>query len=271
MTPRFGYKRDLLVGKDVAGNAIDWVAKDKDYKTALRPALPVDVGDIDLSAHATYSHQLNMSACAGNATGDSIEVLNSVAGYPKIQISRLFIYTMARWAVDENGDGQGDIDRDEGSYIRLCFDTLSRFGVCDENIWPYEPSKVHTVPSIKAMRQAVGHRIHSYYRIKQEGEDRLEEVVSALRAKHPVVFGTNIAQSFITLRGEGPVSPPTGATAGGHAMMIIGYMNGLFLVKNSWGSGWGANGFCFMRPEYISWSQSWDFWVPTLGTVFRKS
>lgn len=275
----FGYKRDPLVGVDAAGNEFDWIEKDNDFTTQLKPKLTLGLGDIDLSGFTTETNQFGLSACAGNATGDSIEVLNDIeekdlaaaegrSPNPPTQVSRLFIYSLARGMMDDDGDGQGDIDKDEGTYIRLCFEVLSRFGVCDETVWPYNEAKVYTAPSIKAMRQAVGHRIHSYYRIKELGDDRLDAIVSALRARHPVVFGTLVDRAFMQPNGPSVVSPPTGATAGGHAMLIVGYVNGNFLVKNSWGKGWRDNGFVLFSPEYMKWTNTWDLWVPTLGTKF---
>lgn len=277
----FGYRRDPLVGRDEQGNDFNWVEKDNDFTTQLKPKLTLsEAGDVDLRSYTTETNQYGLFACAGNATADSIEVLDDIAEKdlaalesrapnPPTQVSRLFVYTMARGMMDEDGDGQGDINKDTGTYIRLCFEVLSRFGVCDETIWPYDESKVYTSPSIKALRQAVGHRIHSYYRIKELGEDRLAAMVAALRAKHPVVFGTLVDQSFMDPSGPAIVGPPTGATVGGHAMLCVGYINGNFLVKNSWGKGWRDNGFVLFSPEYMMWASTWDLWVPTLGTNFK--
>jgi C1A family cysteine protease len=52
-------------------------------------------------------------------------------------------------------------------------------------------------------------------------------------------------------------------------MIVVGYLQGQgFIVKNSWGSDWGSNGFCVLAPEYLAWNATNDLWVPTLGTVF---
>ncbi len=279
MTTLFGYKPDPTVGIDENGNEFDWLAKDLDFTTNLKPSLVMADGDVDLSSFTTETNQFGLSSCAGNATADSIELLNAIreatlavsekrSPRPTIQVSRLFIYALARGMMDDDGDGQGDIDKDEGTYIRNCFEVLSRFGVCDENIWAYDESKVYTAPSIKAMRQAVGHRIHSYYRIRETGDDRLEAIKSALQAKHPVVFGTLVDQDFLRRLGPSVVDYPRGATVGGHAMMVVGYVGGDFIVKNSWSKHWRDDGFVRLTPEYLMWGNTSDLWVPTLGTQF---
>jgi hypothetical protein len=175
---------------------------------------------------------------------------------------------MAREIIDTDRDGVGDLDQDEGTYIRLCFDILRRFGICKETTWPYDVNKVHAPPSFMAMREATGHHLHSYYRIKSEGDGRLEDIVAALRGRHPVVFGTQINQEFLDGGGPTVIDRPTGTTIGGHAMMLVGYVGGNFKVKNSWGATWKDGGFCYFTPAYLSWSGTSDLWVPTSGTVF---
>jgi len=266
----FGYLRDPV------GN----IPLDLDFGSGLKPYLTgVTRGDVDLSKYATESDQRSLSSCAGNATADSVEILCAIeeekkslatgrAPRPIPQLSRLFVYSMARALQDCDNNGQGDLNLDKGTFIRLCFEVLSRFGICEEEVWPYLESKVFTPPSIKALRQATGHKIHSYYRIKQEGVDRIPEVVAALRSNHPVVFGTLIDNSFQSSAGPSKITIPTGSIIGGHAMLIVGYVDGFFKVKNSWGSSWREGGYCYFTPEYLAWSQTWDVWVPTMGTVF---
>jgi hypothetical protein len=233
-------------------------------------------GDVDLRPYCTESNQYGIGSCAGNATADSIEILDAIkyakahpgAAPMTAQLSRLFVYTMARSLQDEDGDGDNDIDRDKGTYVRLCMDILTRFGICSEVIWPYDESKVYDWPSIKAMRQAAGHRIRGYFRINEDGDARCEAVIAALRAEHPVVFGTRVGAAFGEVKDLTPQNPPSD-NIGGHAMIIVGYLEGVgFIVKNSWGAGWGEAGFCIFSREYIAWSKTHDLWVPTFGSGF---
>ena len=234
---------------------------DFSFSATLRPKLTaVWPGDVDMSKHTTETNQRWAGSCVGNATGDSVELLNSVEGLPPVQLSRLAIYTLCRMLMDTDDDGRADIDKDEGTYIRLAFDVLSRFGVCREDIpvsqggWPYDLSKLHVLPSLKSMRAATGHRIHSYYRIDESGHDRVEAILAALRAQHPVVFGTKVTKAFTRFRGTEPIGPPEGqATVGGHAMMLCGYDRTKgFLMHNSWGKGWGDGGFAYLTEEYLA-------------------
>jgi hypothetical protein len=252
-------------------------ARDKNFSQDLAPRLTaVTTGNVDLRPYCTTTNQYSLNSCTGNATADSVEIASAIDGRPPVQLSRLFVYTLARNFADIDGDGKPDIDKDDGTYIRLCFEVLAKFGICREDLpagkggWPYDVSKVHTLPDLMAMRSATGHRIHSYYRISETGADRIAKMLEALRANHVVVFGTQIDQAFQGLSSEAPWVR-TGASVGGHAMVVVGYLTGLgFIVKNSWGSGWGSNGFCIMRPDVFLSTDTQDLWVPTLGTTFTS-
>jgi len=254
----------------------------KDFTRSLAPALRASAnassGDPDLRPYCSDTNQWSLSACAGNATADSVEILDAQdeeykaakegrAKVPIAQLARLFVYAKAR-------ELHQDLDKDQGTYISSCFEVLSRFGICTEKLWPYDASKVFVTPSIKALREATGHKIHSYYRVHEDGNDRVDAVLLALKAKHPVVFGTLIPSWFSTLRDSNPVTRPKDneQTAGGHAMIIVGWSSAksCFIVKNSWGKAWGDEGYWYMSPEYLAWESTWDLWVPTRGYAFTK-
>jgi C1A family cysteine protease len=236
---------------------------------ALKAATPALLtGDVDLRAYCTPSDQLHLGACAGNATADSIEVVTAIAEEaqaaqegreprPVPQLSRLFVYGMARTL-------DGSLGTDGGTYLRSCFDAISRFGICEETDWPYDEAQVFVSPSLLAQRKARGRRIHGAYRIDSEGDARLDDIRAALRRKQPVVFGTMLATSFDSYRG-GTLPRPVGPMDGGHAMMIVGCVGDRFLVKNSWGTSWGERGFAWFSPDYLTWKETWDLWVPPLG------
>jgi len=260
----YGYRPDPLKASGEASA--------RNFTVSLAPRLTqVTDGDPDLRPFCSVSNQYDIGSCAGNATADSVEVLNAVQGLPSVQLSRLFVYAMAR-------NMEGELKQDNGIYIRRCFEVLSTLGICREDLpagqggWPYDQSKVFTLPDVMALRAATGHRIHSYYRIVETGQARVAKMLEALRAHHPVVFGTQVDEVFEEISDMTPWKRPTGAVKGGHAMLVVGYITGLgFIVKNSWGDGWGEGGFCVMDSEVFTWDQTQDLWVPTNGMGFKAA
>lgn len=255
----YGYLRDpqiFMPGKD-------WIDLDKDIQELLDAALPQSTGNVDLRDYCTDSNQGSLSSCVGNATADAVEIISAISGQSRVELSRLFVYAMARIL-------NGNLNKDGGTYIRSAFESLSKFGICEETMWPYVSNKVFTSPSFQAQQIARGHKIHSYYRIKSAGAQRVKEAVAALRAQKPVVFGTLLDKSFYNINSMEPVGIPKGPSIGGHAMVLVGYKNGNFIAKNSWGPHWGDKGYWTMTPDYFAWANTWDIWVPTLGTEFKS-
>ena len=57
---------------------------------------------------------------------------------------------------------------------------------------------------------------------------------------------------------------PNEKTVGGHAVMAVGYDDSQqrFIVRNSWGNGWGMAGYFTMPYAYLTQSSlSDDFWT----------
>ena len=272
----YGYLRDPLTRPGPGGSETDLLASDRKIKDLL-PLLASSPGDVDLSKYCIAMDQYDLSSCVGNGTAESLEMLENIAhegipGYQPTPLSRLFIYALAR-IEDGDHDAHGDPTRDAGTHIRSAFDVIGRFGVCTEALWPYQDALVLKSPSFLAQRQALGHKIHAAYRVDSTGDQRVNDIVAALQAKHPVVFGTNVTPAFEALKDGTPIGQPgsNDQILGGHCMVIVGYLNGNFLIKNSWGTEWAMNGLCFMRPDYITWDQTTDLWVPTIGTDFKRA
>lgn len=212
--------------------------------------------------YTPLSNQLTLSSCVANATADTLEILMGLVG-KVIQISRLFIYWNARLYINET-------DKDSGSYIKDAFASLAKDGVCPESVWDYNPDNVLKQPSLEAYRQASDNTITSYYKIQSTGQKRLKDIELAIKANHPVVFGTGITDKFCQSYGSDEVwfAPNQDEIIGLHAMVITGIRkinnNLQFYVRNSWGESWGNNGHAWFDASYILHSSTDDLWVATL-------
>lgn len=259
----FGYLPDPA---KKPGEKPDW-----SFSMDLAPTLSSNLtGDVDFRDHCTDTNQRSLPSCVGNASADAVEVLSSLQGHPKVELSRLFVWTLARNLMDRDGDKKGDYQKKTGTFIRLAFDVLGHFGICLEKDWPYDQSKWDRLPSLKAMRKATGRKIKGYYRITETDSDRPEAILKALRAQHPVVFGTDIDEAFLEREGGSIVDIPSGKIVGGHAMLCVGFDSQKgFIVKNSWGPDWRDEGYAYFTPEYMGWVKTWDLWVPTIGRDFK--
>src|ERR1700733_12903053 len=73
----------------------------------------------------------------------------------------------------------------------------------------------------------------------------------------PFVFGFTVYESFegaaVAKSGILQMPSSTENEVGGHAVMAVGYNDSVqrFLVRNSWGSGWGAGGPFTLSSGYL--------------------
>jgi C1A family cysteine protease len=174
----------------------------------------------------------------------------------------MFVYYNARLL-------HNDVDKDSGSFISLAMQSLKQQGVCTEETFPYDVSKVFMRPTWNAYREAFAHTLSEYYKITSTGEERHSDIKTALLARHPVVFGTPVWASIQNVGRDGMLPmPDESSSIGGHAMLLVGYDNDrqVYIVRNSWGTGWGDAGYAYMPFSYIDAAGANDFCV---GTIYR--
>ena len=170
--------------------------------------------------------------------------------------SHLFIYYNERAM-------EGTINQDGGGQIRDGIKTLTDLGGCSEIIWPYDESKVFDKPSDAAYQEALQHKISLYMRL-----DTLSDIKHCIADGYPVCFGFTVYDSFegstVATTGIVPMPTITDECVGGHAVLAVGYddVEQMIIVRNSWGSGWGLQGYFKLPYAYIlNQDLASDFWT----------
>ena len=226
----------------------------------LLSSMPLGVVASDeymISSTTPISDQGKLSSCVANAVCDAFELLRGDGA----QLSRLFVYWNARRS-------HGDECKDEGTFVRAAFSSLGKLGVCPEEVWPYDVGNVAMRPSVLAYSSGYDHKIAGFYRIMKDGAF-LDNLEVAIRANHPVVFGTLIGKEFTEYDGSADVIWHAPARPiGGHAMVIDGvrYIGERrdWRLRNSWSVGWGQGGCAWASSDWLTDPTSQDFWVATL-------
>jgi C1A family cysteine protease len=245
-----GWKRDI---KDV---------RDFKYRslfTLPRAQLPKSVDLRNLCS--PVEQQGGVGSCTANAVVGAMEYLKRDRLNRKVlcmrvirDLSRLFVYWNTR-AIENT------IDVDCGASIRNAIKALASNGTCYEKSWPYQEDAWAKKPDEKCYKEALDYKIVSYYRV-----ENMDEALNALAQKLPVAFGAMLFESFSEAEKTATVDlPAEGERAiGGHAMLIVGYDQEKeeFIVRNSWGTGWGDQGYCYMPFAYCTFGgRVDDFWV----------
>ena len=214
--------------------------------------------DVDLRPYTSPRHsQKSTSSCVAQSLVKALEIKRIIKhGHANhIDLSVLDLYYKTRERMIPSM-----VDIDAGTYISTGCDILREVGVCRESVHPFSVSRVNERPPVMAFREARLNRITSHFKIKSLGQERLDDIIFNLKAGNPVVFGTTVGEDWKAYRGgSNPLRVET-RPVGGHAMTCIGFINGLFVIENSWGS-WGEDGFGYVDPSVFTHASTRDVWV----------
>jgi C1A family cysteine protease len=232
---------------------------DRDSRELLQAALPPPPS-ASLREHVVeVLDQGSIGSCVANAGYQAIRISHHRQGAANPPLgSRLFGYYAARAYHHATKE-------DSGTHIRLFFSAQVKFGFCPEDKWEYTDlqTRFSQMPPTAAFHAAFDQRSPTVYRrIYEEGPERLDAIKRAVSLGNAVVFGTDIANDFFDDKGTSPIAPPLGKPlAGGHAMVVAGYDGDVFDVPNSWGTGWGDNGWCRFSADYMMYRGTRDLWI----------
>ncbi len=240
----FGWVRDLPDHRDFQYAAARRV-------TATLPPI------VDLRAGCSpVEDQGTLGSCTANAIVGALEFLELKDGLPLTDLSRLFVYYNER--VMEH-----TVQSDSGAQIRDGIKSVAKQGVCSEPKWPYLISKFKSKPMPTCYKEALKHRITQYQSLSS-----LTDMRACLAEGDPFVFGFTVYESFESDRvaSTGRVSMPKKSerVLGGHAVLAVGFNDKQkrFIVRNSWGPGWGLQGYFTMPYAYLTNPQlASDFWM----------
>jgi C1A family cysteine protease len=167
---------------------------------------------------------------------------------------------------------EGTVSEDSGATIRDAVKAMNQYGVCDETLWPYDVNKFTVNPPAAAWTAAATHKVTSYHAVT-DGD--LETMKTVVASGFLVGFGFQVYDAMLTAQvaktGLLCYPKPSESLQGGHAVCLVGYddakvmpdgTKGSFLVRNSWGTGWGLSGYFWMSANYVGdTNQASDFWV----------
>ncbi len=182
-----------------------------------------------------------------------------------VHASRLFEYYATRKI-------EGSTGYDSGATIRDTIKAGYTYGVVDEAMWAYDVSKFTVNPPTNVWTAAATHKVTSYHSI---ADGAIETMKAAIVSGYLVGFGFVVYDAMMTnaMALSGLLCRPARSESvqGGHAVALVGYddnkvmpdgSKGAFLVRNSWGTGWGLQGYFWMASNYVSDpTLSSDFWV----------
>ena len=204
-----------------------------------------------------------LGSCTAQAVAGLAEYYERVRYGRHIDVSRLFVYKMARQLDGFVGD--------TGSHIRTAMKSIRLFGAPPERFWPYRVADFELDPTPFVFAYGQSLQGVSHYRLDLPGYGRahvLDLTKTFIGSLYPVVFGFSVytcnhetGEFFFPGSGD--------RRRGGHAVMAVGYddnkvvgdRRGALLIRNSWGTGWGDGGYGWVPYDFVLRSLSSDFWI----------
>lgn len=205
--------------------------------------------------------QGQLGSCTANAVGAVFEFDRVRQGLPKWDTpSRLFIYYNERVL-------EGTVSYDSGAEMRDAIKAVVKYGACPETDWDYNIDLFAVKPPQQCYTTALKNQGLTYSAVQQS----LCQIQSVLASGFPLIIGFNVPESFesqqVADTGVVPMPQPNESILGGHAVVVVGYDNAQrrFLMRNSWGTGWGdpkhPGHFTFPYEFVLSPDWASDFWV----------
>lgn len=204
--------------------------------------------------------QGQLGSCTGNGVAGVVQFERMKQKLSNFVPSRLFIYYEERVL-------EGTVGEDAGAQIRDGMKVVAGKGAPPEADWPYNISKFTQKPPAKAYTDAVKDRALKYLRAPQDHAG----LRSCLAQGYPIVFGFTVYESFeseqVAETGVMPMPKRYESVLGGHCVVAVGYDDhkGVYIVRNSWGDGWGDKGYFYMPQKFMeSGDYASDFWTVRL-------
>lgn len=159
-------------------------------------------------------------------------------------LSSQFFYNIRDNLYDNNKNN------DEGMYGRNVMKSLMKYGICSENLYTYGRIQYKDKIPESCFKEAENHKIKGYGR-----------VLSIEALKYSLKYN-GLCLIVFPIYNYGPemwIKNENDKFLGGHAMTIVGYLEKCFIIRNSWGSDWGDNGYSYYF--FSDWGAHWEIWT----------
>jgi C1A family cysteine protease len=185
--------------------------------------------------------------CLAFATTAAHEIARSLASTVVEDLAEEVLY----W-----GCKQVDQNVIPGTTFRSASTALTQWGQPVEALWTYDPLRDDTAASYNPPAAAIDPAVCNRTNLVRITADD-PTINAVLTNGRPVILGIQMSIAFLyPANGHIALPQPTDILADGHAVLVVGYDDGItghgeWIIRNSWGTGWGMAGYGFLQYRYV--------------------
>jgi hypothetical protein len=232
----------------------DWRFKHADQAGLLAAAPKAIPSSKDL--RATWwkiGNQGSSGSCVGWATADSVLRWHfTKAGRLKSneKLAPRFIW-MASKETDKFISQPTTFIEIAGTSLKSALDVARKFGAVREFVLPFS-GKLFAGEEESFYARAAERKISSYFNLTLGAGSDIDDWRRWIATKGPILTRLDVDRTWDEADSTGgnldTYRPNT--ARGGHAVALVGYTPDRFVVRNSWGTGWGDGGFAYASLAY---------------------
>jgi len=207
----------------------------------------------------TIGNQEDTGSCVGWASADSVirwamAKAGKLQESAKVRLSPRYIW-MASKETDEFTTRPTSFIDSDGTSPKAALDVARRYGVVLESALPFKGGTLYKASASTFYTLAAQRRIASYVTLHPVPTPPQASLLSGWRQwlafGGPIMTRLDVDATWDNVGSDGRLTTYRPATTrGGHAVALVGYTKDYFIVRNSWGTGWGDRGFAYASNAY---------------------
>ena len=243
-------EKRILNCKPSAKTEDDWGFEDAARAEIAAAAASIPASKDLRASWWTIGNQGSTGSCVGWAAADSMLRWHFVkAG--KLTESQLLsprFMWMASKETDPFVSRPTTFIETEGTSLKTALDVARKYGVVRDITLPFGSGKLYAGQAKTFYAIAALRKVLAYFNLGVN----LSTWRNWIANNGPILARLDVDSAWddATFNGGNMDDYDSGSTRGGHAVAIVGYTASRFIVRNSWGTGWGDKGFGYASLAY---------------------